>query len=227
MRIKVLGICGSPVAGGNMEKYLEVALHAAAETPGVETELLGLAKKKISDCIQCNWCAIKQEAGKICSIDDDMTEIYPKLMGADVIFWASPVYFTRLTGQLACMMDRIRAIFHGKYYRGMMKHKIGSAFTVAWLRHTGLESTLISLDASTLHMDMILVTGGHLGSFGAAGVSSIGGSGAMEGKDKFLVLKDEWGLETARVTARNAVELARIVKKGKEALELEKVQSDV
>lgn len=218
MEIKVLGICGSPVVGGNTEKYLEVALQAAAEKPGVKTELLSLAQKKIQGCIHCNWCLRKQDADKICAIDDDMTAIYPKLMEADVIFWATPVYFTRLSGQLACMMDRVRAIFHGKYYQGRMKYKIGSAFAVAWGRHAGLESTLMSINMGILHMDMTLITAGHICYGGGAAVSSIGGTGATEGKDKLLVLKDEYGLSRARETAWSAIEMARIIKKGREVV---------
>ena len=49
MEIKILGICGSPIKGGNTEVFLNEALKAAENTGNVQTELISLAGKEIKD----------------------------------------------------------------------------------------------------------------------------------------------------------------------------------
>ena len=61
MKIKVLGVCGSPIYGGNVELLLRESMQAAQEIDGVETEILLLSQKNIKDCRHCNWCTNKQE----------------------------------------------------------------------------------------------------------------------------------------------------------------------
>jgi len=97
MPITVLGICGSPVKGGNTEAFLNEALKAAAALPGVTTRLIRLADKNIGDCTHCNWCVTRQTADRYCQVKDDMSTIYPELINADVIMMATPVYFARLS----------------------------------------------------------------------------------------------------------------------------------
>ena len=50
MEITVLGICGSPIKGGNTEVFLKESLKAAEATDGVKTKLISLADKDIRDC---------------------------------------------------------------------------------------------------------------------------------------------------------------------------------
>ena len=54
MKIKILGVCGSPVKGGNAELLLKESMQAAQETDGVETKILLLSQKNIKDCCHCN-----------------------------------------------------------------------------------------------------------------------------------------------------------------------------
>ena len=115
MEIKVLGICGSPIKGGNTQVFLEAAMKASEEAGGVKTEMLHLAGKNIRDCRHCNWCMIRQEEGKFCNVQDDMIELYPKLIESDAIMIATPVYMTRPTGYLSCFLDRWRCIGHWKF----------------------------------------------------------------------------------------------------------------
>lgn len=131
MEVKILGICGSPVKGGNTEVFLNETLRVAREMGEVSTEMIPLAGKKIEDCRHCNWCLTKQEEGKVCAIKDDMVEIYPKLLEADALLLATPTYFTRLSGYLAIFTDRFRAFVLGKHYRGALSNKVGGALTVA------------------------------------------------------------------------------------------------
>lgn len=187
--------------------------------PGVKVELIPLAKKKISGCVHCNFCVTKQSEGKFCSLKDDMMEIYPRVIEADLLIWASPVYFGRLSGHLANFIDRLRPVsIVAKHYRGALKDKIGGALAVVWFRDCGAEPTLMSITWAFFHLGLITV-GVHIyGPFGAVAHSSMGGSGAIDKVERHLVLKDEYGLKAARLLVRRGVDLARRLKAGTEAL---------
>ena len=221
MEISILGICGSPIKGGNTEVFLKESLKAAEANDGVNTELISLAGKDIKDCRHCNWCARKQEEGKFCAQEDDMLGIYPELLKADALLLASPVYIGRLSGYLACFIDRLRAFSHGKFYHRVMKNKVGGALAVAWGRNSGLETTLLIIDSAFLMMQMIPVAApvGAAGSpLGAAGLSSQGGTGNFDPEDKLGVLRDEHGLKGARALCKRVVEITKLIKAGEAAL---------
>ncbi len=80
--IKIVGICGSPVKDSNTEIILKETLNSI-EADDVHTELVTLNGKTIRDCVQCNWCLLKQEEGRYCYIEDYMVELYPKIITAD------------------------------------------------------------------------------------------------------------------------------------------------
>ncbi|MDD5668015.1 MAG: NAD(P)H-dependent oxidoreductase, partial [Actinomycetota bacterium] len=95
LAVKILGVSGSPVRGGNVEALLDRALHSQDGVPGVTHDIITLATAGIGDCIHCNWCLRKQEGGRRCSQDDGMSAIYPRVEEADVLLFATPVYFGR------------------------------------------------------------------------------------------------------------------------------------
>lgn len=221
MEISVLGICGSPIKGGNTENFLNESLKAAEDMTSVKTEMITITKKNIKGCKHCNWCLIKQEKGKFCSIDDDMVGVFPKVLDADVLLFATPVYEARVSGHLAMVMDRLRAFAFGKVYEGKLKDKVGGALAVAWMRHGGVETALLSIDYFFHSFEMISATVHHCGVlFGAGGTSSFGGTGKYDPKDKLGILHDDTGLKAARALSRRAVELAKIIKAGKNALKI-------
>ena len=81
VKVKVLGLHGSPFAGGNSDILLEKALSAATEA-GAVTEKVSLFGKKITPCNYCQSC--HRNGGK-CAVSDDMQAIYQKIIEADVI----------------------------------------------------------------------------------------------------------------------------------------------
>ena len=99
--MKVLGIVCSPRLHGNTEILVQASL-AKAQEEGAETELVTLAGKTISPCDGCASC---HETGE-CHINDDMQDIYPKLLEADGIIFGTPVYFWSLTAQAKALIDR-------------------------------------------------------------------------------------------------------------------------
>lgn len=218
MPIKVLGICGSAIKGGNVELLLREALKAAEEMGNVETEMITLRNKKIRHCLHCNWCYRNEEEDRFCKQDDDMSEIYPKLVAADALLLASPVYIGRLSGQLATLLDRFFVFARGNYYRQKLEGKVGGALAVGYLRDSGEEPTLMSIHWSFFHMGMIPVGAGIHGVMGASAVSSLGGTAGFDPKDKHQVLKDAYGLRSARTLAKRVVTVTKIIKAGEKAL---------
>lgn len=218
MPIRILGVCGSPVKGGNTEAFLSEALKTAEGRGDVSTELIRLIEKQIGDCRHCNWCTSKQVEGSFCCLKDDMLDVYPKIIAADALLLATPTYAGRLSGYSAVFLDRFRALVLGKNYRGVLRNKVGAAMTVAWMRNAGAETALLSVVTSYLMWGMVVASPGEGGcEFGAVGVSSEGGSGRFVPEEKLGVLRDKLGMASARALARRTVELARIVRAGQEA----------
>jgi multimeric flavodoxin WrbA len=108
--MKVLGIFGSPRRGGNTDILLEEALKGA-ENEGAEVERLHLTDFTITPCRECHGC---DQTGE-CVILDDMQKIYPKLLEADVIILASPIFFYGITAWAKALIDRCQALWSRKY----------------------------------------------------------------------------------------------------------------
>ena len=95
--IKILGICGSPVRESNTEWFLREALKAV-EQDGIKIDVFNVQGKKIEDCRHCNWCMAKQDEKNFCAVKDDMEELFSKVVEADALMVASPVYLARMSG---------------------------------------------------------------------------------------------------------------------------------
>ena len=99
---KVLIISSTPRAGGNSEILSEEFARGASES-GNLTEIVRLRQKKIGLCTGCGTCS---ELGKPCPQKDDAAELIQKMIEADVIVLATPVYFYAPSAQLKALIDR-------------------------------------------------------------------------------------------------------------------------
>jgi len=108
--MKVLGIFGSPRRGGNTDLLLEEALKGVQEE-GAKVERCFLSDMTITPCKECHGC---DQTGK-CVILDDMQKIYPKLLEADVIILASPIFFYGVTAWAKALIDRSQSLWSKKY----------------------------------------------------------------------------------------------------------------
>ncbi len=109
-RIHCLGIATSPRVNGNTTILLQKAL-AGAAAAGAKTELVSLNQYKFSPCIACNGC---YKEGK-CVIRDDMQQIYDKLLSADRIILAAPVFSMGICAQAKAMIDRTQRFWATRY----------------------------------------------------------------------------------------------------------------
>jgi len=101
---------GSPRIKGNTDRLLDEALRGAKEQ-GAEVEKLVVDKLNITPCREYLSCF---RDGK-CVIRDDMDDIYPRLLSADRIIIASPMFFYSLTAQVKALIDRCQAHWAKKY----------------------------------------------------------------------------------------------------------------
>jgi multimeric flavodoxin WrbA len=108
--MKVLALFGSPRRGGNTEILLEEALKGT-EAEGAEIERLYLTDLKITPCTECHGC----DSTGDCVILDEMQKIYPKLLEADIIILASPIFFYGVTAWAKTLIDRSQALWAKKY----------------------------------------------------------------------------------------------------------------
>ena len=108
--MRVLGIMGSPRMGGNTDLLLDEALKGA-QNHGAEVEKIIVDKLKISPCREYYGCLRDGN----CVIRDDMDDIYPKLLDADPVIVASPIFFYGVTSQLKALIDRCQALWARKY----------------------------------------------------------------------------------------------------------------
>jgi multimeric flavodoxin WrbA len=107
--MNVLAINGSPhMDDGNTAIILNSFLDGMREA-GAKVELFYTRKLKIGPCNGDMSCWFKNP-GK-CGQADDMEMLLPKLKEADVIVWASPVYYAGITGPLKNLMDRQLPLF--------------------------------------------------------------------------------------------------------------------
>jgi len=109
MKVKVVGIYGSPRKECNSDLLLDSALRGAQEK-AIEVERIYVRDLEISGCIECGVC----EKSGTCAIEDDMQDVYHLLDSADVIILCSPIFFYGLTSQGKALIDRGQAMWSRK-----------------------------------------------------------------------------------------------------------------
>ena len=108
--MKVLGISTSPRIKGNSDRLLRRALEGA-ESGGAQVEYVRLSDYKIGPCIECNAC---YESGE-CRVGDDYQTLLRKILGADRLVFATPVFFMSVCAQAKNLIDRGQCLWALKY----------------------------------------------------------------------------------------------------------------
>jgi multimeric flavodoxin WrbA len=108
--LKVLGIMGSPRIKGNTDLLLDSALQGAqGQEAGVEKVVVD--RLTIAPCKEYYGCL---KDGN-CVIRDDMDDLYHKILEADAIIVASPIFFYTVSAQLMLLISRCQALWARKY----------------------------------------------------------------------------------------------------------------
>jgi len=182
--MKVVGVVGSPRLGGNTETITRIALKEI-EKEGLKTELIPLAGKNIQPCDGCRSCV---KTGK-CHFKDDFQFIYSKIIRADGVILATPVYYGAATPHIASFISRFYST-RGK----PLKNKVGGPIVVA--RRAGKNFTFAQLMFFFMIHEMIVPGSTYWN--------------VAFGRNIGEVEKDEEGVGTIKNFARN---LACLIKK--------------
>jgi len=117
---KILALFGSPRKKGN-STLLANHIILGAESKGAVAESIYLNGLNIKPCQGCYVC--QEEGSKGCAIDDDMQDIYSKIIEADALIIASPVYWFTMSAQTKIFMDRCMAMYNENHEESQLYGK--------------------------------------------------------------------------------------------------------
>ena len=130
LNMRILGINGSPVKGGNVDLLIREIIKGV-KGPGargkskfrikkekIKSEIIYLDSLKI---MPCKSCGLLPQKG-LCVYHDDMDEIYPKLFSYDLFVLGSPVYFDTVSALMKLFIDRCNCL------RPMMRKENGEYY---------------------------------------------------------------------------------------------------
>ena len=185
MNKNVLIISSSPRKGGNSET-LAAAFAKGAREAGNQVETVSLREKQVGFCKGCLACL---KLGH-CVIQDDAVEIAAKMHDADVLVFATPVYYYCVSGQLKTMLDRANPLYDTDY-----------AFTKAYLLATAAEDAPETFEGTEKAVQGWVdcfprcTLAGTVFAGGVNGVGEIAGHVALE--QAYRMGKEVWAEENA------------------------------
>ena len=107
---KVIVISTSLRHGSNSDMLADQFIEGA-KAVGNDVEKISLVGKTIQFCKGCFGC---QKLGR-CVINDDVNDIMEKVLKADVICWATPIYYYEMSGQMKTLIDRLNGMYEQDY----------------------------------------------------------------------------------------------------------------
>lgn len=110
MSKKVLAISASPRKGGNSDTLADEFVRGARES-GNLAEKVSLSDQTIGFCRGCLTC----QSTRRCVIRDDADTIVQKMLTADVLVFATPIYYYGMCGQMKTLLDRANPLFPADY----------------------------------------------------------------------------------------------------------------
>ena len=125
---KILIVSATPRKNRNSDILADQAV-AGARAAGAQVEKVRLADLKIGCCKACGACQKSLVAP--CVQKDDMAKLLPKLLEADAVVFASPIYFFSVSGQMKTFLDRTYALGGGNDWSAMSGKRAGLLFTYA------------------------------------------------------------------------------------------------
>ncbi len=169
MTKKVLVLSASPRKGGNSDLLCDQFILGAQEADN-QTEKIFFRDKEINYCLACDIC---KGNGGICDQEDDMAEVMDKMIKADVIVMATPVYFYTMNAQMKTLIDRTYS-----RYTELTNKEMYFIITAAVPRKEALQRTIEGFRGFTFVLDGAKEMGIIYGT-GAWNIGDIKGSSAM------------------------------------------------
>ncbi len=110
MTVTVLGISGSPHRHGNTETLLDAFLQGAHDAGGIVEKVI-LKDLNYQSCRGCNLCHRDGE----CVVQDDAITLFDKILAADCVAIASPIYTMGITAEVKALIDRGQYLWAQKF----------------------------------------------------------------------------------------------------------------
>ncbi len=110
MRKKILVLSTSPRKGGNSDTLADEFIRGAREA-GHDVEKISLFDRDIQFCKGCLSCQKTQR----CIIQDDAAAIVQRMCTADVLVFATPIYYYGMCGQMKTLLDRANPLYSAEY----------------------------------------------------------------------------------------------------------------
>jgi len=107
---RVIVISTSLRRGSNSDMLADKFVEGA-KAAGNDVEKISLVGKNTQFCRGCMGC---QKLGR-CVINDDVNDIMAKVLEADVVCWATPIYYYEMAGQMKTLIDRMNAMYPKDY----------------------------------------------------------------------------------------------------------------
>jgi len=107
MSASIIALLSSPRKKSNSTMLAQKIIEGA-KVSGAKVESYYLHKMNITPCTACDKC--KGADDRFCVIKDDMQKLYPKVVAADGLIIASPIYFFTVSAQAKLFMDRCYAL---------------------------------------------------------------------------------------------------------------------
>lgn len=102
---EILIVLGGGRAKGNTAQLADAFMKVAVEA-GHHVELVSLNKMQVNGCLGCNACRY----GKRCVQKDDFHSLIPKIKKADLMVFASPLYFWTISSKMKAFIERFYCI---------------------------------------------------------------------------------------------------------------------
>jgi multimeric flavodoxin WrbA len=219
--VRLVGISSSP-RHGNTEILLREALQAAQEAyPEIAIEMISFKGKKIRPCYDCKACERRETANlwEQCVLKDDWVELVRPLVDPvpNGIIIASPVYFSDVNSALRAFMERCTSLLKPYWFPQLpfkppdFSRTAGGALAVGFHRHGGQETAILTILRFFVIVGIAAVgsvcpENGPIGYYGGAAWEDVTGEAGRKG-----VLKDRWGLYSARVLGRRVAHAALLL----------------
>lgn len=193
--MKVILVNGSPHQNGSTYAALK-EVETTLKEEGVETEIFWIGNKAISGCIGCRACSELKK----CFINDIVNEFVEKAKSADGFVFGTPVHYAAMAGNLTSFMDRVFYSASAGKHKDSFMYKPASSVIVA--RRAGTTATYDQINKYFGITQMPIISSRYWN--------------MVHGASPEDVKKDEEGMQTMRILARNMAYYLKCIEAGRE-----------
>lgn len=174
---KILVVLGGGRPNGNTKQLADAFIKGAAEA-GHQTELISLNKLCVNGCTGCNACRY----GKPCVQKDDFNSLIPKIKEADLIVFASPLYFWTISSKIKAFIERFYCMAEKDEHPPLGRYEKYPVRDCALLM-TSADHFFWTFEQAVSYYQFTLVN--YIG-FHDKGMLLAGGCGATDGKPQII-----------------------------------------